>query len=598
MNIGNLMKNLILFLIIFMILINSICTIFNISSLVRYISDIIICILGIYLLINIKKLLINKYIKTIFFVIILFFITTVISYFINDFYSPFLYLWGIKNIIRFFIVFLCSTLVFEKKDPEHFFRIMDVMFLLNIIFSFYQYFVLNCYGDTVAGTFKLDTIGGHIGQIWILIIEVIIVTERYMKNKTNFFKFLFVIMTSVLTAVFAELKAFFIFLILIIGMIIFMNKITKKSLYVVVSVVLSLYIGYNYIEKISPYTAEVLTVTGITEQVTREDFGYATKEDISRFRAFSQIDEQFFNGKPLNKLFGFGLGNCDVSQIKIFRSEFYDKYNYLHYSWFMHSMLYLENGYTGYLLYILILIVCIISCIKFKVKDKENSDIYNFGIILALICILMTWYNAYLRSDTSYFIYVALAIPFITYKFRNKNVDDTKYINSLSKLIEYLKYENKLYFNKGLKDRILSVLTNEPKVKVWKYIKLLRITEYYKNTGDYLYRNIMYTFYKNRKNTLGIKVGINISENSVNKGLLIYHTGIIINGNIKIGENCTLYGENYIDNETKKELIIGNDVQIGVGTKIIGSIEIENNKKIEPGIIINSKKGSNKIEKK
>lgn len=63
--------------------------------------------------------------------------------------------------------------------------------------------------------------------------------------------------------------------------------------------------------------------------------------------------------------------------------------------------------------------------------------------------------------------------------------------------------------------------------------------------------------------------------------MIIYHWGsIIINGNVKIGQNCVLYPGVLICWKGPKErgcAEIGNNVFIGSGTKIIGPVKIGNN---------------------
>ena len=579
----NIISYLIIFLIIYMMIVNIIISTFNISSIIRYLSDIIIIILGIYILKNFKKLFQTKSLKIVTLLIIFFFISTIISYFINKIYSPFLYIWGIRNILRFFIVFLSSILAFKSEDISKFFKAMDILFIINIIICFYQYFMLGFYGDTVAGTFKDVTLGGNAGILFITLIETIHVLFSYSNKKCSVFKLIFVIIFSIIICIFAELKIFFLFFIFIVFCWILTNKPTKKLGILLLCSIVLLCIGFNIFKKIDPESANRITFEGMIKYVNNSSFGYSSKNDLNRIRAISQINEQFFEEKTINKLFGFGLGNCDVSRISFFRSQFYDKYNYLHYTWFMHAMLFLETGYIGLILYIVFLIGCIYFYFDFKDKDRNNILIYNFGIVFAIYCIIMIFYNSSLRMDISFFVYLTLAIPFVQYKYTKISKNNSKIIKTREQLIDYLKYERRLYFNASHKYNLTSILMNEPKVKIWKYIKLLRITEYYHNMDKTIYRYIMYTIYNRRKNTLGIKLGIEIWENNFDKGLLIKHGNIIIDRNCRIGKNCILYGNNYIGNNgnSSRVPIIGDNVEIGIGSKILGKVVLSNNIKVK-----------------
>lgn len=76
---------------------------------------------------------------------------------------------------------------------------------------------------------------------------------------------------------------------------------------------------------------------------------------------------------------------------------------------------------------------------------------------------------------------------------------------------------------------------------------------------------------------------------SIGPGLTIYHNGpVVINNNSKIGSNCRLHGDNCIGNDGINDAcpVIGDNVEIGVGAKIIGGVKIGNNIKIGAGAVV------------
>ena len=94
---------------------------------------------------------------------------------------------------------------------------------------------------------------------------------------------------------------------------------------------------------------------------------------------------------------------------------------------------------------------------------------------------------------------------------------------------------------------------------------------------------------RRRRNRLAVKLGFTISPNCFGKGLLIWHYGnIVVNGDAKIGENCILHGDNCIGNNGSdtKAPVIGKNVDIGVGAKIIGDIFIADNCRIGAGAVV------------
>ena len=145
-------------------------------------------------------------------------------------------------------------------------------------------------------------------------------------------------------------------------------------------------------------------------------------------------------------------------------------------------------------------------------------------------------------------------------------------ITTYKELTEWLKYEKQNYPMK-----LFDIVTRNQKYYNWKYLKLLRYCEYYRNSKNIL----LFPFYvctRLRRNLLGKQIGIEIGENCCDKGLNIYHNGsIVINGNSKIGMNLKLHGCNCIGNLGEKNMkcpTIGNNVDFGVGAIAIGDIKI------------------------
>lgn len=77
---------------------------------------------------------------------------------------------------------------------------------------------------------------------------------------------------------------------------------------------------------------------------------------------------------------------------------------------------------AGFVLFNAFLVVIIISFFVFRKKDAINCACYNAGIVIVVLSLITIWYNAVLRSDNSYFVYMTMALPFIQYKSRKKDV--------------------------------------------------------------------------------------------------------------------------------------------------------------------------------
>ena len=100
----------------------------------------------------------------------------------------------------------------------------------------------------------------------------------------------------------------------------------------------------------------------------------------------------------------------------------------------------------------------------------------------------------------------------------------------------------------------------------------------------------LYLFYLFPVITVRLLTGIQIPKScKIGPGLRIHHWGmLILNGGVVIGKNCQLrpgivIGNLHNDNAVP---VIGDDVEIGVGAKVLGGISIGNNSKIGANAVV------------
>lgn len=150
-------------------------------------------------------------------------------------------------------------------------------------------------------------------------------------------------------------------------------------------------------------------------------------------------------------------------------------------------------------------------------------------------------------------------------------------ITSKKQLKRILELEKKNYiFN--FKDFVLKTLSCNEKIDIWNFQKHLRKAEYYKNTNKLLYWPL-YSYHIRKKNMIGKRLGIFICINTVDEGLIIYHSGeIVVSGLAKCGKNLKLHGNNCIGNKgiDGDVPIIGDNCDLGFGAVIIGDIKLGN----------------------
>lgn len=153
---------------------------------------------------------------------------------------------------------------------------------------------------------------------------------------------------------------------------------------------------------------------------------------------------------------------------------------------------------------------------------------------------------------------------------------------------DYISDDNKFYKTYSLKTRLQLIIRNDHWIAINRYLKYLRLEEFYFNQSGIVNKVLSY-FWSRKKNILGNKLGFYIPPNTLGIGATIYHHGcIIINGDSKIGNNCVLHGMNCIGNNglDTRSPIIGNNVDIGIGAKVIGGITVADNVTIGANAVV------------
>lgn len=142
--------------------------------------------------------------------------------------------------------------------------------------------------------------------------------------------------------------------------------------------------------------------------------------------------------------------------------------------------------------------------------------------------------------------------------------------------------------------------------EIKKYLKIVRKRElidgYKKKFPKFKYIFSLYGFLlKWRCHNLGVKLGFSIPINVVGKGLRIDHYGfVVINEHAKVGDFCSIYGDVTIgvkgNNNSTQAPIIGNNVTIGSGARILGNVTIPDGCVVGANaVVVHDVSGKNKV---
>lgn len=161
-------------------------------------------------------------------------------------------------------------------------------------------------------------------------------------------------------------------------------------------------------------------------------------------------------------------------------------------------------------------------------------------------------------------------------------------IKSKSDLKEYIEADEARY--KQRKPAILGYFMGDEGYVIKKYLRLLRYLEYYTNKQKKPWDYILYAYYFYRFRRARIKTGIQLNVNTIGKGLYIPHfAGGIYANCTSMGENCIITTGCVLGNKggvNSGSPIIGNNVEIAVGAKVIGKVRVGNNVIIAPNSVV------------
>jgi serine O-acetyltransferase len=126
--------------------------------------------------------------------------------------------------------------------------------------------------------------------------------------------------------------------------------------------------------------------------------------------------------------------------------------------------------------------------------------------------------------------------------------------------------------------------------EIWKFERLLRKVEYYKNCRKGLFWKLYLYWLKWKFHNLSVKLGYFIQPNVCGPGLSLHHFLVGIHGAAIIGANCRIQSGVNIGTkagETSSVPKIGDNVYIGPGAKIFGDVTIADGIAIGANAVVN-----------
>ena len=334
----------------------------------------------------------------------------VLLVYLARFQSWFYLIWGIRNLFRFYIAFFAYAYTTEESIVEQWFSFVEKIFWVNAVLSIIQFAYLGAAQDYLGGVF--GTGGGTNGYTVVLL--CIVVTRSLLVNfeeKGKLGRCLLICIAALAVAAMAELKFFFVLFVIILIYAAITTKFSIRKLALLIGGIIGVLIGAQVLTYWFGFD-NFFSIEGIIEQATRTSYSYSDSKDVNRLSAISSLNSYFLDS-PWDRIFGLGLGNCDTSSFEIFNTAFYKQNASVHYTWFTAPMVYLETGYVGLTLYLAFFVTCFGLALKRYLCGKGKKLYCQMSMIMSVICCMLAFYNASLRYEAAYMIYLVLALPFI-----------------------------------------------------------------------------------------------------------------------------------------------------------------------------------------
>lgn len=349
--------------------------------------------------------------------VVIYFLLEFVLYLFN-FQSIIYFLWGVRNNFRFYVALMMFAVFLEKDDVKNFFKFIDILFWINLVATFIQYFALGYMGDRLGGVFGVE-IGSNGSTIMFLTIIVAKKVLDYMNAKISTVQCFAFCASSLLVAALAEIKFFFV----ICAIIVVIAAVLTRFSWQKVLLVCGAFFLISVIGSILPVifgASSNISIERIIQLITSKS--YATDRDLGRFTAIPIISRRFLT-EFHERLFGLGLGNCDTSSFAICNTPFFISHQNLHYDWFSSAFIYLEMGFVGLALNLGFYGICAGRAGK-NLKNNIGDTVLNqFAFIIAVICVGIVFYNSSLRTEAAYMAYFALSLPYIFSKFGTEKME-------------------------------------------------------------------------------------------------------------------------------------------------------------------------------
>lgn len=382
----------------------------HLPGAVKFLCDIGWLLLLILIILNRNKILTRPSLKRIG-IVLLFFVICVAANYVANYQSILYFVWGFRNLFRFYVFFYACLLFLDEGTINSVIKALDGLFGVNVLLIAVQYFVFKLKGDFLGGLFGIkEGCNGYLNNYFVVMTIIYLMQFYYKKIKLK--KAIISMILMLLCCAISEIKIFYIEFILILLLFSLITKFSFKKVLLILTGLVGVLVGINILITLFPNFSKIFTIHNLLAEATSER-GYTGENDFNRLNSILLTNRYFFHSTP-EKLFGFGLGNCDHADgSALFTTPFYSAYERLHYSWIFYAFLYLELGYIGLAFYYGIFFICGIFLLENSQKSNYDPMYVKISLITLVLMGLLSIYNSSLRIESAYLMFFVLSIGLV-----------------------------------------------------------------------------------------------------------------------------------------------------------------------------------------
>lgn len=379
---------------------------------IYYFTDVLNIILLVGVLIKKKNgISQNKDLKFFNFTLLLYVLFAIIGVIVN-FSNIALHLWSFRSYFST-ILFFIGCVSFEHSNSIQF---LDKLIWLNFIICIIEV-LLGYRQDWIGGVYGVTRgqVNGPLNILLIIVVSRAIV--QYINKEILTKNIIFVVVSSLIIATFAELKIFYVELAIIFAIASLVTKFSFKKLILIIVGTIGILVAIRVTLSIFPEMDRNIFTPAFMWRYLTNSGGYVGQfahdaGDVNRL-AFWDKCVALFNNK-FEFLFGFGLGNCDQIEMLALKSKIYMQYGQLHYYMFPLPMILLQQGVIGMILYIMLYIAIFVAVLrKYKTENNLSKSQMQITLVLCVMAFIINIYDTSLVGKGGYLFFYILSLPFI-----------------------------------------------------------------------------------------------------------------------------------------------------------------------------------------